>query len=366
MTAGGAGQAEVVVDVALRALQAGVRAGQREARGRVVERGARPVGRRVAERAVLRESGSLVARRRGVVVLGLVAVEAGGAGEAVVVVDVALRALRGGMRAGEGEARRRMVERRAHPLGGVVAQRAVLREPRGFVRRRVGSVVIGEVAIDAGGAGEAVVVVDVALRALGRGMGAGEREARSGVVEFSAHPLRGVVAQGAILRESRGLVRRRIRPVVIVEMAGSTGRAGQAEIAVHVALRALHAGVRAGQRETSGRVVERRAGPLRGVVATRAILRESRGLVRRVSGSVVVGQVARDAGGAGQAEVIVHVALRALHAGVRAGQRETGRGVVEGRAGPLRGGVTAGAVLREPGGFVRRVGGPVEIRQVAV
>jgi len=51
-----AGQVVVVVDVALHALDAGVRSRQGESRGRVIERRARPGGRAVALLASLRES----------------------------------------------------------------------------------------------------------------------------------------------------------------------------------------------------------------------------------------------------------------------------------------------------------------------
>ena len=223
------------------------------------------------------------------------------AGQAEIVVHVALRALHAGVRAGQREAGRGVVECRAGPLRGVVAHGAVLREAGGFVRRVGGPVEIRQVAGNARGAGQAEVVVHVALRALHRGVGAGQRETRSGVVEFSAHPLRRVVAQSAILREPRGLVIRTGGSIEIVQVARDAGRAGQVEIAVDVALGARRRGVDAGEGKSGGRMVERGACPLRGVVAAGAILREARGLVRRVGGPVVVRQVAVGAGGAGQA-----------------------------------------------------------------
>ena len=53
--------------------------------------------------------------------------------------------------------------------------------------------------------------------------------------------------------------------------AGSV-RAGQVVVAVHVALRTLHAGMRPSQREAGGVVIKVRTHPRRGVVALRARL----------------------------------------------------------------------------------------------
>ena len=65
-------------------------------------------------------------------------------------------------------------------------------------------------------------------------------------------------------------------------------------------------------------------------------------------------------------ELAPHVALRARDLHVRAGEREPRPGgVVEGRPRPAGRGVTGGAILREPGRDVVRVGGLLEGRQVA-
>ena len=100
----------------------------------------------------------------------------------------------------------------------------------------------------------------------------------------------------------------------------------------------------------------------------RAVLREIGGFVRRVVGAVVVGLVAVPAGAAGQAVVVVHVALRALQAGVGAGQREPGGGVVEGGAGPVGDRAPWHSVQScgNPDGLVRRIVGAVVVRLVAV
>ena len=69
-------------------------------------------------------------------------------------------------------------------------------------------------------------------------------------------------------------------------------------------------------------------------MALLAGLRESRLHVIRIGRALEILQVATDAGRirAGQVVVVVDVALRALHGGVRPGQREARRRVIEGRA----------------------------------
>ena len=131
-------------------------------------------------------------------------------------------------------------------------------------------------------------------------------------------------------------MRRIVGPVVVGLMAVPTGRAGQAVIVVDVACRALLAGMQPDERKTGGGVVKRGARPIRGGVATRAILREVPSFVRRIIGAVVIRLMAVPAGGASQSVVVVHVALRALQVGMRAGQRESGGGVVKRGAGPIQ------------------------------
>ena len=80
----------------------------------------------------------------------------------------------------------------------------------------------------------------------------------------------------------------------------------------------------------------------RGGMAHGAILRESASLVRRVVGAVVIGLVAAPAGAAGQAVVVVHVALRALQRGMRTGQSEAGGSVIE------RGALSSSRVVWHP------------------
>ena len=122
----------------------------------------------------------------GAVVIGLVAVDAGAAVQAVIVVGVALRALQVHVRARQGETGGCMIKRCTQPIGGGVAQGAILREPRRLVRGICGAVVSGQVTVDAGAACQAVIVVDVALRALQVHVRAGQSEARGRVIKRCA------------------------------------------------------------------------------------------------------------------------------------------------------------------------------------
>ena len=262
--AGRAAQGVVVVHVARGAQDRKVRTGQGEARGGVVEDSARPVGGGVASGTILRESGGQVRRVVGPIVVGLVAVPAGAAGQAVVVIDVALGALHRRVETGECEARAGVVERRSRPVEdrGSVALGAVLRESGGQVRRVAGAIVVVLVAVPAGCAGQAVVVVHVATGARLAGMESHQREAGGSVIERGAIPIRRGVAAGAILREIGCFVRRGVGSVVVVLVAVPAGPACQAVVVIYVTLGALQAGVRAGQREPGACMVERGAGPV--------------------------------------------------------------------------------------------------------
>ena len=154
----------------------------------------------------------------------------------------------------------------------------------------------------------------------------------------------GVVVVGLVTRYARGL-----REVVVV---------------IHMTRRAGQRRVCAGQREAGRRVVEGGVSPVGCAVASAAIRREPKLLVVGVVGVVVVGLMTRYARGYGDVVVVIHVALRARQAGMRAGQREAGLGVVEGRIGPAGGVVATGAVGREPKLLVVRVRRVVVVVQV--
>ena len=157
-------EAVIAGPVAGGALLRGVRPDERESGGGVIESGARPIGGGVAAGAILREIGGFMRRVGGAVVIGLVTSPAGGVTEVIVAADVALRALRGGMRSRKSEPGGRVIEGGARPVEcrRPVAHGAILRESGGFVRRVIGAVVVGQMAVDARRAVEGVVVVGVA------------------------------------------------------------------------------------------------------------------------------------------------------------------------------------------------------------
>ena len=300
-----------------------MRAGEREPGGRVVERGAGPVKGRgsVAHGAVLREAGGFVRRVSGSVEVALVAAPAGRAAQVVVAIDVAPGALLAGVESHQRETRSCVVEGGAVPIRRGMTPGTILREIGRLVRRIVGVVEIGLVTVPTGRTGQTVVVAHVALNALQADMGAGQGEPGSSVIERGAGPVegRGPMAQGAVHRESGGLVRRVGGAVVVGLVAGDAGRAVQGVVVVEVAHRALPGGVNSHQGEARSGVIEGGAVPIRRSVAAGTILRKIGRLVRRVVGVVEVGLVTVPAGAARQIIVVAHVALGALLAGMRAG-----------------------------------------------
>ena len=104
-------------------------------------------------------------------------------------------------------------------------------------------------------------------------------------------------------------------------------RVGQIVVVINVALRALHGGMSARERESGGGVIKGRAGPGRRVMALSASLRETRGHVARIRCALEILQMATDAGGicTGQVVIAIDVALGALHGRVSARERESRR-----------------------------------------
>lgn len=364
-----AAQRIVIVHVAGRALLRRVHPHQSEASRRMVEDRAQPVCRRVAARAILREIGRFVRRIGGPVIVRLVAVPACRAAQTVIVINVALRALQCGMCAGQREPSGRMVEGGAGPVGdrGPVTDRAIRWETRRLVRRVDCAVEFFQMAVDASGTAERVVVVHVAGGALLRRVHTYKREAGRGVVKSRTQPVHGRMAARAVLREIRRFVRRIISAVIIRLVAVPARPIGNTVIVVHVALRALQRRMRAGQSKAGCRVIKGRAGPVDdGVTVTQgAILRETGGCVRRIQGSHEIGLVAVPAGAAAQGVIIGPVTRRALLGGMHAHEREAGRRVVELGPQPLHGIVTTGAILREICRLMVWISGRIEIIQVA-
>jgi hypothetical protein len=264
----------------------------------------------------------------GRVVVVLVTRDAGRVGEVVVVVDVALAALGGGVRAGQWESGGGVIELAIGPehcvmtilAGGGEAQLDV-------VNGSSGRVVVVQVTRDAGRVGEVVIVVDVALAALGRGVRAGQREAGGGVIELTIGPQHRVMAILAGRGEAQlDVVNGRSGRVVVVLVTRYAGRIGEVVVVVDVALAALRSSVRPGQWEAGGGMIELAVGPQHRVVTVLAGRWEAQlDVVNGSGGRVVVVLVAADASRVrtGQVVVVVYVALRAGDSCVRAGQRES-------------------------------------------
>ena len=257
------------------------------------------------------------------------------------------------------------------PVDRVVARFARRGESGRGVCRVGGSRVVLLVAGIAQSAIQRVIVVDVAIGAAARWhrMRISQREPGGRVIKLAIRPLNGVVAGIASRREpGRSVCYGRGRIVVVGLVTGYTGRARQVVIIVDVA---VGTGPRwhrviSGQREAGAVVIERCIRPGRGVMALIARLREVCRDVVGIRRSLIVLQVATDAGRAVQAVVVIDVAIGAdaRRHGVQAGEGEAGAGVVKRRVHPVRGVVTGIARLREVRCDVVRIGGCLVILQV--
>ena len=173
-----------------------VKASQCPTGGGVIELAVRPQNRVMAAFAGRRETQSdVVDRSLRVVVVGLVAGDAGRSRDLVIAVHVALGARQGCVESGQRPACRGMVELAIRPQHCVVAVFARRREARSdVVNRSLRVVVVGLVACHAGRAGQVVVVIDVALHAGRRRVEASQGPTRCGVIEFAVRPQHGVMA----------------------------------------------------------------------------------------------------------------------------------------------------------------------------
>src|ERR1035441_2849477 len=215
------------------------------------------------------ESNLSVRRIVGVVVVGLVAGDAGRLIQLVIAVDVTIAAgaRRHGVRTGQGPPGGGVIESAVHPVDGVVTGVA----GRGkaclnVVHRRRGVVVVVLVAAHARSIGEVVVAIDVAVGAGARWHGVRTREgpAGGGVIERGIHPVGGVMAGGAGGGEmGPSVVHRRLRFVVVGLVTRNAGRVGDGVIVVDVAVGAgaRRHRVRAGQRKARLGVIETRRRP---------------------------------------------------------------------------------------------------------
>jgi len=185
----------VAVDVAVGA-QAGrnrVRACQREACGRVVKRGVGPQSGVVTSFAGCRECGcDVIHRRLGVIVIRLMARDASGGRQVVIVVYVTIGtgARRYRVTACQREPSSAVIKRGIKPGAGAVALVAGLGKIRRDVIGVSRSLVILQVASHAGRAIQVVIVVDVAIGTGTRwdSVQSGEREASAVVIKGGIEP----------------------------------------------------------------------------------------------------------------------------------------------------------------------------------
>ena len=112
------------------------------------------------------------------------------------------------------------------------------------------------------------------------------------VIEGSALPVDGGMAEQAVLRESGSHVVRIRGPLKVLQVAALAIGGDGCEIVIDVAQVAGRRNVRAGEWERGLRVIEVGGLPGRGSVAGFAALRESRGHVIGIGGLVEVRQMA--------------------------------------------------------------------------
>ena|SRR5690242_15400748 len=167
----------VVVHMAVRTGDTNVGASKWKRRAVMIERALAPGHGVVADLAGGRETQlNVIYRRQGVVVVRLMASDAGSARQAVVVIDMTRRAGHADVRARQGKTRGGMVECRARPRGRGMANGAVGRKGRRHMAGVGRALVIGPMTIETGRAGQVVVIIDVAGSAGHRHVRAGQRE----------------------------------------------------------------------------------------------------------------------------------------------------------------------------------------------
>lgn len=122
--------------------------------------------------------------------------------------------------------------------------------------------------------------------------------------------------------------------VVILHVTRGARATSQLVVPIYMALRARQSGVRSGESKTRAGVIETGISPAHGAVANLTGLRYPRLHMVRISGALIILQMAGDTGCIGDVVIAVDVTLRAGRSGVRAGKRKPGVGMVETGVGP--------------------------------
>ena len=239
----------------------------------------------MARRAGGRETSRRVAGIGGAGVIRSVAGIAVRGSRCEIAADMAAAARHRGVRSGQGERCVVVIESRRSPVGGAVAQRAILGKAAGHVIGIRGALEGAEVTRNASRGKPDEYSAGMAAAAAQSHVRAGQRKRSLGVIKDRPQPVGGAVADGAVGREAcrhvigvRGLLECR-------QVAAGAQRRRRRKHSTGVALRALQRGVRSRQREFRHRgVVERRGQPGRGGMALFARLRETAADVGRVRG----------------------------------------------------------------------------------
>ena len=184
--------------------------------------------------------------------------------------------------------------------------------------RAVGCLEILKVTSDAERAGQLVIIVDVALVALDRGMESGKRPTGGRMIKRCSEPRGCAVAHGAVRREAYGRVRRIVSGVEIAHVARSTlsVRSGQLVVAINVTLLTGNCRVKPGENPTCACMIESGIAPVGRVMALLAALRKVCLHMVGIRRALEIFQVAGSTRGARKLVIVVHMALRAGRAGV--------------------------------------------------
>lgn len=196
-----------------------------------------------------------------------------------------------------------------------------------------------------------------------------ERKFRGAMIELAVQPIGCRVAQLAILGKSGGRMRRIVRALIILQVAGIARCAQRSVVVVDVAQGAIGRDVLARKRKLGRVVIERRIQPGYGAgVARAAIVAEAGGRVRRMGGAVVILQMAAITIGRDALKFSAHMALGAGERRVRAHQGEAGKaGMIEPRSQPALHSVAQLALGRKIGRpVIHRLRGNVILQMAAI
>ena len=192
---------------------------------RVIESGSQPARGRVASGARGRESCRHVVRIVRALIIHLVTAKAVGRHRGVVVVHVATRACNGRVLPRQWETCVVVVKACWTPGCRTVAYVALLWESGRNVVRTVRALEILQVATHAGRVGDVVVRIGVALATLQSGVSARQRPSSGRVIEGRSVPVRGRMANLALLREASRRVIGIVCALEVFQMAGDASRA---------------------------------------------------------------------------------------------------------------------------------------------